>query len=217
MKYLGNDHAGFDREALCFPAMGGSHALCYVTDAGLYGFHNCDGVEKNRRVRDINGRFIRKTELWRQRSEVFAGFVRSHIKGISKARRLYGVCFASGENGRAYGGTDPLKTWLDELSAFAAALNFGGQIWGYNLAEQTRMPPLNARFIKTGGACTLQLKTFIKVETLRGPNVSPNDHKLIKKSKIAEPPGYLSQATEGSVVTTISDTGWQTLFPERLR
>lgn len=217
MKYLGYDHLGFDREALCFPALKANHAVCYVTDDGLFGFHNTGDGAKSCTVRNITGRFIREINLWTPRSEAFATFVRSHQKGISAAKRLYGVCFASGPHGREYGDSDPLEVWLDELMSFAKALNFTGQIWGYNLAEQTRTPMLNARFLKKGGACILQLKTFSPVETLKGPNMSSNDHRRIERTNKVDPPVYHVRPTGSRIVTTISDTGWQTLFPERLR
>ena len=216
MIYLGNNHVGYHQSDLCFPAIAGCHAICYVTAKGLFGFHNMGGAEEKLTIKNNAGKVVRRLNIWKPRSETFASFVTSHPQGNAIGKMLYGVCFATGGNSRGYGNKAPLSVWLGELTSFAKALNYTGPIWGYDMANQTRPQPVNVRYGKVGSSCVIQLKSYHPVETLKGPNSAPNDHQLIRKDNATDPPTFKLQATESRVVTSISDTGWQTIYPEKL-
>jgi hypothetical protein len=138
--YLSENEVGFDPTDLGFPSIGGCHAVVYVTANGLFGLHNFGGAER---------------DVWPGRSAVFANFVKNHAGYRGAGKLLYGVCYATGGTSRGYGDTAPKKIWTEELAAFAKALDYRGEIYGYDLVNQSFPPAAYVDFHKIDTTCVI--------------------------------------------------------------
>ncbi|HEY3910448.1 MAG TPA: hypothetical protein VGM07_11215 [Stellaceae bacterium] len=197
-KYLSENEVGYDQTELGFPSITGCHAIVYMTTDRLFGLHNYGG---DARVH------------WMERSAALASFVSSHAGGAG--RLLYGVCYATGGNPRGYGGNAPKNVWTEELAAFAEALGYGGEIWGYDLADSGIASPAYVLYHRPAGTtCVIQVKAWNQAHSVRGQNPSPNDHKMMRRNE--DGVGYRLQA-QPNVVTSVTTAGLRTVYPEKLR
>jgi hypothetical protein len=198
---LGNNHIGFDASGLTYPSIDGCHAVMYLTDAGMFGLHNLGGSAP---------------ADWDLRADVFKDFVSSHINGGSPGRAIYGVCFATGKTSRGYGLDNVAKTtWLAELAAFAKKLEFKGVIYGYDMSQQIHRPPVTVSYTRTGPTAVIQVKKHNQTDDTKGANTSPLNHRMIRRNTGTGK--YFLQNTEVHIVTSTTNNGWKTAYPETLR
>ena len=199
-KYLSENEVGFDQSELGFPSISGCHAIVYVTADGLFGYHSYGGAERAQ---------------WPGRSAAFAGFVNNHAGGPGAGKLLYGVCYATGNRG--YGDTAPKQEWTGELTAFANALGYDGEIWGYDLTGSSIPSPAYVLYHRPAGtSCVIQVKAWNQADGARGPNPSPNQHQMIARRGSSVNPPTLG-AANNVVVTSVTTAGLRTVYPEKLR
>lgn len=200
MRYLSENELGFDANGIGFPSIRGCHAVVYVTSQGMFGVHNFGGAD---------------SASWKDRSDAFGVFVHGHANGNATGKSLYGICFASGNDSRGYGVGDYKAVWLGELSKFAAAVGFGGPIYGYDMAKQAVPPPVYVEANRVGDTSVVQMKAWHKPDANKDINLSPNDHVMMRRNKNGV--GYALQATAADVVTSVTRTNLKTVYPEKLR
>ena len=174
----------------------------YVTDAGIFGLHNYGGDN---------------ADQWKDRADAFCRFIEGHKHKSSVGKAMYGTCFATthAATQRGYGTTNQKQNRLGELVEFAKNLKFNGQIYGYNLANIGLQPPIFVCYEKIYDKCVIQVKTWDKAHDQEGPNLSPDDYKMIGRNPNGI--GYALKPTKQNVVTSVTITGQRTVYPEKLR
>jgi hypothetical protein len=208
MRYLGDRHVGFDPQELGFPSLDGCQGIVYVTDAGLFGFHNLGGAAK---------------VDWEDRAKAFALYVSGHPQGNSPGRALYGACYAPDRRG--YGTTDWKTMWRGELTEIASRLGFTGKIYGGNLTQAGIANPALAEFTKVGNTCVLQAKQWSDAGATKAPNDGSYSHKttyrantnaatIIKDLSFPDREGKLVVT---KIFTTVPRGNFTTIYPEQLR
>ena len=195
----------FHPTTIGFPSLKGCHGLVYVTDAGLFGYHNYGNEYADR---------------YDVRFALFKTWVTGHPQGRSPGRAVYGACYLTCPTGdpntiRAY--SDPKRTnWIAELAAFAAAANnFTGPIYGYDLGKSQHQGSTIVEFTKVGGTCVVQARQWVdhQAATVKQGNVNHTDIQYVKSK------GYDVSLVDqtGDVVTAVSQAGYVTVYPEKLR
>jgi hypothetical protein len=198
VKYLSENEVGFDTTDLGFPSVSGCHAVVYVMSMGLFGLHNFGGAER---------------DVWPGRSAVFANFVQNHDHYQGAGKLLYGVCYATGGNSRGYGDTLPKKVWTEELVAFAQALGYRGDIYGYDLASRNSPPPAYVDFRKVDTTCVIQTAPWNNNSGTRGANQWPLNHRMFRR--VTGTNDYALQDVN-TVVTSVATSPPTTVYPEKL-
>jgi hypothetical protein len=166
MIYLSELEVGYDPELIGFPSIDACMAIVYVTDRGLFGFHNFGGDTR---------------EKWRLRANKFREFVGNHDYASRAGRRLYGATYLGS---RGY--TNPQEDWKAELKTFASALGFSGKIRGFNLGQTDIKKGAYVEFRKIGEKCTVYVDCWDglngergNVRWSKGKNENPLDHKIM--------------------------------------
>jgi hypothetical protein len=165
VRYLLEHEAGFDTERLGYPSILGCIAICYLTDVGLFGFHNAGNSAPAH---------------WRKRADAFGQFVRGF--GKCSGRALYGVSFV-GNNDRGYTPGKVTQDWKQELKTFAKVLHFGGKVSGYDLAQtgfQNNKHSAYVEFRKVGAACYIYVKPWTPdTKIVKVPNPGDNELQML--------------------------------------
>ena len=154
----------FHETHIGFPSLLGCHGLVYVTDAGLFGYHNYGGEIKDR----YTPRFAKVTE-----------WLRAHPSGRSPGRAVYGACFLTPKADGTCRAYDPpaKQSWIAELTAFAAACNgFAGPIYGYDLGLSGTTGSAIAEFTRVGATCVVQVRPWGNGE--KATETKPNDNSV---------------------------------------
>jgi len=149
MRYLGNNHIGFDSTALGFPSIKGCQAIVYQTSQGLYGFHD---------MKAWGGKPVDEAK-----SKTFALFVQGlNIPHEEHAVCLYGVINQTEQ----YGSDDKgIKDWKGMLLLVTKALKFKGPIYGYRVTEHiTKGESVYVRFDKEDTKCRISYKRWSKMD-----------------------------------------------------
>ena len=194
MEYVGERELCFDQTELGFPSISGCHAIVYVTSTGLFGFHNLGGE---------------RPEYWPGMSGAFAKFNRDNVNGNGVGKIMYGVCYASDQRG--YVGIKK-TTWLNELTAFADAVGFHGQIWGYDLRTADYPGQAYVGFFHVQGKCVIQTRDWTRGEETKDVNQDKANHKTTR------PAAPIYQILDvDRVITSIGATRPVTVYPEKLR
>ncbi|MEM1436496.1 MAG: hypothetical protein AAGG11_20770 [Pseudomonadota bacterium] len=192
----------YSPNALGFPSIGGCHAICYVTGAGLFGYHNYGGETKSQ---------------YEDRAKAFRTFINGHASGPAGGTALYGACFlspkASGGSWRAYGipGRDK---WVAELQAFADAVGFTGPVYGIDLGKSPALADgwkgsAYVEFTKVSEKCVVQIKAWNEGDKSTGTN---GDHVNIQYNAS----GAEIENQTGTTITNVTRNGVKTVYPEQL-
>jgi hypothetical protein len=193
MRFLLEHEAGFDTDRLGFPSINGCHAICFLTQVGLFGFHNAGGSGK---------------EKFDERARLFCDYVKTLSHGaLPKGVHLYGCSFVSdGRRGYTVGRT--AEEWKAELLAFAKRLRFSGPISGYDLAkwsrDQTRSAYVEYRCL--GKRCLIFAKDWSEDHKEMVPNPMGLRHKNI-----------IGRWQPDAVITAVDTTNLSPIVPERIR
>jgi hypothetical protein len=193
MRFLLEHEAGFDTEGLGFPSINGCHAIGFLTQLGLFGFHNAGGSGK---------------EKFDERAGLFSDYVKTLCRGaLPKGVHLYGCSFVSdGRRGYTVGRT--AEEWEAELLAFAKRLHFSGPISGFDLAkwssDLTRSAYVEYRCL--GKRCFIFAKVWSEAHKATVPNPMGLRHKNIIGSR--QPVG---------VITAVDTTNLSPIVPEPIR
>ena len=191
--YLNEREVGFDTTTLGFPSVQGCMAIVYVTDTGLFGYHNYGGSADDK---------------WADRAQAFAQYVQNHANA-GAGSRLYGVTYV-----KVRGYTTPGKTsWTGELTAFATALGYNGKIRGYDLSGAGILGSAYVEFRKKDDKCEMWVKVWADGDKTTGPNTHANDH------KITPPRGGVTVIENQNlqVVTAVTIAGMKHVHSTKLR
>jgi hypothetical protein len=198
MRYLSERHLGFDAQELGFPSIRGCQAIVYVTDTGLYGFHNFGGAAP---------------DDWKDRGDAFGTFVNG-MPRVGAGKAVYGVCFATSQRG--YGTANVRQSWLSELAAFASAVRFTGAIYGYDLDRSAVGPPALVEFSRTPNhTCVIQIKAWNKTGATEKQVANLAEHKTTYRPNTATPTSV--RDLTATVIDTMPAGGYTTVYPEQLR
>lgn len=198
MKYLMEHEYGFDPDGMGFPSISGCHAIVYLTENGLFGFHNAGGSGDGD---------------WATRAQGFAAFVNEHFLGKAKGLALYGASFvADGRRGYSLSIGAKQKSrsakagWKLELKEFANALGFSGSIKGYDLSTRGIQEPASAyvEYRRAGKTCNIYVQPWTDAGMQRSPIASRLNHKK-----------RVGQALT-SIVTTVNSANLQIVAPEKI-
>lgn len=203
-KYALEQEMVFDPTVIGFPSLKGCHGIVYVTDAGLFGYHNYGGEY---------------AERYHPRFDLFKDWLAVHPSGRSPGRAIYGACYLTAPPGdantvRAY--SDPkMDNWIAELKAFAhAASNFTGPIHGYDLGKSEHTGSSYVEFTRVGATCVVQVRQWVdgQPETTKAPCIDNTNLQYIRAR------GYdvsrVDQTNE--IVTGVATAGLRTVYPARL-
>jgi hypothetical protein len=207
----------FHPSVIGFPSLQGCHGLIYLTDAGMFAFHNV-GAETQAR--------------YEPRFKFLKTFLDGHPSGNSIGRAIYGVCYLtqpSGQNGtkRAYD-IPERQSWLNELACYASyARNFNGPIYGYDLG-QSGITTLSAyvEFTKVGNTCVIQAKAYSDADKQSKVNTNHVDIRYLLTQKVTtlnKDNQYVSAQQlslvnqDKSVTSKMTQDGLKTVYPTRLR
>jgi hypothetical protein len=194
MKFVGEREVCFDPKELGFPSIQGCQAIVYVTTSGLFGFHNLGGE---------------RPDVWPALTAAFGAFVRGNVNRGAGGKMLYGVCYPYSVRG--YTG-DQKAQWLAELKAFASAVDYNGEIWGYDLANAQIAPSAYVNFSHVQGKCVIQARKWVDHEETKSANTDPTNHKTTTPAS----PIY-NIKDPAKVVTSVGTTPLKTYYPEKLR
>ncbi len=193
MRYLNEREVGFDPERLGFPSISGCLALVYVTENGLFGFHNAGGSANDQ---------------WAPRSVFFGNFVRNHFLGGRPGRRVYGATFA-----HRYG--PPFRdNWRGELAAYGGSVGFHGAIRGYDLSAAGLPGSAYVEFRKVGPKCEIWIKPWNDHDRTTGPLDARMHHKWIKRDGGGH---YSLEEVAAQIVTNVTTAGLLRVHSTRLR
>jgi len=196
-RYVSERELVFSPDVLGFPSIMGCHGIVYVTNAGLFGYHNYGG--------EIPGQY-------NDRATAFANFVAGHPNGPGVGSALFGACYLTqaGDTLRAYG-ANPRQKWIAELTAFASALGFNGPIYGYDFGT---FPGIGAsaysEFQRVNATCVVQVKTWTNVGATSAPNT---DHVNIRYN----PRLSVLEDQARNTINLVPATGMRTVYPQQLR
>jgi hypothetical protein len=165
MRYLNEREVGFDPQAIGFPSISGCLAIAYVTDNGLFGFHNAGG----------GGDPIDTGK----RAAAFADYVSKHFLGCTAGTRLYAVTYATSIDPRY--GAPQMDNWTAEVTAYANALKYAGPIRGYDLGASGIAPGAYVELRKTVVKCEIWIKKWNDHDRTPGMCTTPMHHKWIKR------------------------------------
>lgn len=156
MVYVGNNHVGFDANALGFPSILGCQAVVYQTTQGLFGFHDMKGGGV------VEG-LVSQTDIDSAKAAAFAQFVQgTNIPHQAHARQIYGVINQTQQYGTDQEG---VTAWQTMLLGVAAALGFNGPIYGYRVTKHVgKADSIYVRFDAVGTECTISFKRWSKME-----------------------------------------------------
>jgi hypothetical protein len=194
MKYVAEREVCFDPTELGFPSIQGCQAIVYVTTSGLFGYHNYGGE---------------RSDVWPALTAAFATFVRGNVNQGAGGKMLYGVCYPYSVRG--YTGNQKAQ-WLAELKAFADAVNYTGEIWGYDLASAGIPPSAYVYFCHVQSKCVIQARKWVDHEETKGANTDPANHKTTTPGS----PSY-NIKDPARVVISVGATALKTYYPEKLR
>jgi len=202
VRYLNEREVGFDPGGLGFPSLDGCQAIVYLTDNGLFGYHNFGGADE---------------ASWPERSAGFGTFFNGHFLRGAKGRILYGVCYVT--TARGYGTENTQRKWKGELAAFADAVGFGGPIWGYNLSSSGIVPSAYVEFRKSGSECEIWAKKWNDSDKQTAANTTPMHHKILVRRQAPGGASYISQVENQTrnIVSTVAAAGMTRYHAERLR
>ncbi len=149
MLYLGNNHIGFDTQALGFPSIKACQAVVYQTRQGLYGFH------------DMKGGGGDDVDL--AKATAFAQWVQGHdITHAANALQIYGVINRTHQYGADSNG---MAAWRTMLVKVATALNFTGPIHGFRVdSHVAKNDSIYVRYDVHGTQCTIRYKRWSKMD-----------------------------------------------------
>ncbi|WP_372619001.1 hypothetical protein [Falsiroseomonas sp.] len=203
-RYVSEREYVFSPNVLGFPSIQGCHAVVYVTDGGLFGFHNAGGEMPDK---------------YGPRAAAFAAFVAGHPSGGAPGRAIYCACYATPRNSgsgnfsvRAY--PQPRKeAWTAEAAAFAAAVGFtNGPIYGFDFGQSDHTGlSAYSEFARTGATCVIQVKPWSEADKTTAVNT---DHVNIQYLS-GNGPGLTNQTR--TTITAVNPAGLKTVYPERLR
>lgn len=175
MIYLGENFVGFDAEGIGFPSIDGCHAVVVQTDKGLFGYHNFGGSD---------------AAQFAGRAQALAQFITGHAKN-GTIKGIYGVCF---HKKRPYTAG---SSWDDEMKAFAQALGYTGDMFGFDLSKDSKLgaDSCYVEYRLKSGKVSIEYKRHVKTEAGTPFDVKPADLKFIKKTGA----GYVVEAKGTSV------------------
>lgn len=196
-RYVSERELVYSPDVLGFPSIMGCHGIVYVTNAGLFGYHNYGGET---------------SAQYNDRAAAFAEFVTNHPAGPGVGSALFGACYLTqaGTTIRAYGAS-PRPKWIAELTAFATALNFNGPIHGYDFGT---FPAIGAssysEFSRVNATCVVQVKTWTAVGSTSAPNT---DHVNIRYN----PRLNVLENQTRNTINLVPPAGLRTVYPQQLR
>lgn len=158
MIYVGNNHVGFDREALGFPSVLGCQAVVYQTRAGLFGFHDMKGGGGV----DVDPAKAKAYAQWVQATS---------INFQSQALCLWGVINQTHQYGSDQQG---MAAWKTMLVGVAKAIKFKGPIRGVRLTRH--LDPTDSVYIRydvVGTGCRIRFRRWRKMEFDQGAGAIP--------------------------------------------
>lgn len=163
MIYVGNNHVGFDREALGFPSVLGCQAVVLQTRAGLFGFHDMKGGGGD----DVDPAKAAAYAQWVQN-------VSMNFKG--QALGLWGVINQTHQYGSDQHG---MTAWTTMLVGVAKALKFKGPIRGVRLTRH--LDPSDSVYIRydaVGATCVIRFRRWRKMEFDKAAGALPLDSRV---------------------------------------
>lgn len=148
MRYLGNNHVGFDPAALGFPSIKACQAVVYQTSFGLFGFHDMKGAGG--------------AEVDKAKAQAFAQFVQENgINHGALGQRLYGVINQTEQYGTDQAG---LADWSTMLLGVAKALAFKGPIFRHRIVTHVdKGDSVYVRFDLAGAGCRISWRRWSKM------------------------------------------------------
>jgi hypothetical protein len=197
-RYVSERELVFSPNTLGFPSISGCHAIAYLTDAGLFGYHSLGGETRN---------------SYEARADFFGNFVSGHPSRGATGRALYAACFLSAGPRGARGYAEPRRAnWVAELTAYAQAVNFTGPIYGYDLGQ---FPGIGGsayvEITRVGRTCVMQVRSWVDHEEQRG---TVTDHENIRY--LLRDTGPLQSRT-GTTIVGVGTAKLTTVYPEQLR
>jgi hypothetical protein len=174
LKYLGNNHIGFDSNSLGFPSILGCQAIVYQTRQGLFGFHD---------MRTGSTPLLTYEQVVALKIQQFAAWVQNHsINHGTQALHLYGVINQAHQYSDDTAGN---TNWRNMLQWVATALNFQGPIHGYRVTSHVeKNDSIYVRYDVNGDECTIGFKRWTKMDFDKGSVEAhqPNEQKVVAKS-----------------------------------
>jgi hypothetical protein len=148
MKYIGNNHIGFDANALGFPSVKGCQVVVYQTTNGLYGFHDMKGGGG--------------LDIDTAKANAFAFWVQNHHQThFQESIRLFGVI---NQTHQYYNTTAGNTQWRNMLIGIANALRFSGPIHGVRITDHVGAnDSLYIRFDVNQNNCQIRYKRWSKM------------------------------------------------------
>jgi hypothetical protein len=196
MLYLNEHEVGFDPDGIGFPSISGCHAIVYVTDKGLFGYHNAGGSANDK---------------WAVRAGAFAQYYNGHFLRGGSGRRLYGTSYVDGNRGYSL----PAQTsWKGELLEFAGQLAYGGKIRGFNLSKSGVASSAYVEYRKVGEKCEIWIKHWSDADRTLGAVASRLNHKIVVTRGGVD---VTIEDVPRQVVTAVATAGLQHVHSERLR
>jgi hypothetical protein len=149
MLYLGNNHIGFDTQALGFPSVMGCQAVVYQTRQGIYGFHDMKGGG----TADVDA----------AKADAFRSFVQGHhMAHATDALQIYGVINQTQQYGKD---AAEVQKWRTMLLGIATALGFHGPVYGFRVDKHvSKNDSLYIRYDVDGNKCIIRYKRWSKME-----------------------------------------------------
>jgi hypothetical protein len=153
VRFLDTNQVGFDPAALGFPSVQSCQALVYQTDIGLFGFHaSSSSLPVHEKKCDAFALFVQN------RSIAHAGAV-VNTRGVC----VIGVITRYERFGDKQGTKD---NWGNELTAFADALGFTGNVYGIQVSSHVdKNESIYVRFDWVANArCKVRYKRWTKMD-----------------------------------------------------
>jgi hypothetical protein len=198
-RYVSEREFVFSPHVLGFPSISGCHAICYVSDAGLFGYHSLGGETAT---------------SWNARAAFFGTFESTHASGRATGRAIYAACYLTPGPAGGRGYSAPRRdNWIAELTAFAGAVGFNsGPIYGYDLGL---LPGVGrsayVEFTRTGSTCVVQARNWVDHEETTG---AVTDHVNIRY--LARDGGPITNRSTATIIG-VGATALKTVYPEKLR
>jgi hypothetical protein len=177
MQYLGTNELGFDAYELGFPSVKTCQAIVYQTKIGLFGLHDALG----------------NIAAFPQKCSAFAAYVQeTAMDHANYAECVIGVITREHRFGKASN-----ADWTAQLLQVAAALGFGGDIWGARL--ESHVGSTDSAYIRfdrrSGGSasappCKVSYKRWSKMELGTAAANDDRFRRALKKDPNYRPTTY---------------------------
>lgn len=197
-RYVSERELVYSPHVLGYPSISGCHAIAFLTEGGLFGYHSLGGET---------------AASYRLRAAKFAEFRDNHPAGRTAGKAIYAACYLTAGPAGARGYGEPRRdNWLAELLTFAEKLDFGGPIYGYDLGS---FPGIGrsayVEIIRTGPTCVMQVRSWIDHEETKGTVDDPVNIRYLARDNAP-----ITNRT-GQTIVGVGNQPLKTVYPMKLR